>query len=214
VFYSVVRNMIRPFIFLYHRMDVTGMESIPEEGPLIVAGNHISYLDPFYIACVFPRQLHFMAKEEAFSHPVTRWLLHRFGAFPVNRDKPDIRSIKTAMRCLQEGKVLGIFPEGGRREYQPLTEWKHGAAFLAMKTGAPILPAWIDGTDEALPRGGMWIRPAKVKVRFGRLIHPNTQEKNRDEQERLSLEVLSAFRHLACLQAEPSLDGNKENHSL
>ncbi|OYD07932.1 lysophospholipid acyltransferase family protein [Paludifilum halophilum] len=165
--YGTAKRLVQTVLRLYHRVEVEGMERVPEVGSLILVGNHVSYLDPFYIGAVLPRKVHYMAKKESFSRPWTCWFLRRVGAFPVNREKPDIRSLKTALNRLKEKNMVGIFPEGGRREEDPMQSLKNGATYLALKEGAPILPVYIEGTDKALPRQGKWIRPARIRIRSG-----------------------------------------------
>ncbi|SMO68650.1 lysophospholipid acyltransferase family protein [Melghirimyces algeriensis] len=197
MWYTLFQSIVRFFAKLYHRLEVTGLEHIPKEGPFLLVGNHISYLDPFYIAGFLPRRVSFMAKEESFSHPLTKWFLRKVDAFPVNRDIADVQAIRTALKRLQQGEVVGIFPEGGRRDADSIQQLKEGAAYLAVRQNVPILPAYIEGSDQALPRGGRWIRPAKVCIRFGEPIGVLSQGKPRERQELLTQAILDAFRQLA-----------------
>ncbi|EGK10374.1 lysophospholipid acyltransferase family protein [Kroppenstedtia eburnea] len=194
--YRVIQKGIRLFLRFYHRLEIEGLEHVPTKEPFLVVGNHISVLDPFYIAAVLPGRVSFMAKEESFSHPVSRWFLDRVGAFPVNRGGVDTRSLRTALALLKEGKRVGIFPEGGRRESDPLKELKDGAAWLAIRSQVPILPVVIEGTDEALPRGSRWLRPAKIRIRFGGLLSGSSEGNPRETQDDLTAEILTSFRSL------------------
>lgn len=198
--YRLVQGLAKVFLYLYHRVEVEGLDRIPKEGPVLLVGNHVSYLDPFYMGAVFPRRVHYMAKQESFSHPVTAWFLRRFGAFPVNRDKPDVRTIKTAIGYLNMNRVVGLFPEGGRRDEAPMEELKQGAAYLALKTGSTLVPMYIEGTEEALPRKSKWIYPVRIRIRTGEPIQPQMTGKMRLEQERISREILGRFRDLAGLE--------------
>ncbi|GGA46521.1 1-acyl-sn-glycerol-3-phosphate acyltransferase [Kroppenstedtia guangzhouensis] len=194
--YRLIQKGICLFLKIYHRLEMDGLEHVPTKGPFLVVGNHISVLDPFYIAAVLPGRISFMAKEESFSHPVSRWFLYRVGAFPVNREGVDTRSLRTALALLKEGKRVGIFPEGGRRESDPLKELKDGAAWLAIRSNVPILPVVIEGTDQALSRGSRWLRPAKVRIRFGKPLSGLYQGKPRGKQEYLTGRILNSFRSL------------------
>ncbi len=150
------------FIFPFR---VHGAENIPREGSLIVCCNHKSLIDPFLLAVPFKRQIRFMAKSELFEDHgrLACGLLYRMGAFPVKRGRGDAESIKTAIRILNDGGVVGIFPQGkcvfDNTPFKP----KAGAAMVAAKTQAPILPASIycDGI----------VRPfRRITVRFGKVI--------------------------------------------
>lgn len=197
MFYWLMKKIFRIFLQVYHRIEVIGLENIPSNGRLLIVGNHISYLDPFYIGAILPRKIHFMAKAEAFRNPVTRWFLYQFGAFPVDRSKADVQAIKSALRHLQSEEVVGLFPEGGIREQDSLSQIKHGAAYLSLRTNTPVIPVYIQGTLEAFREGDYWIRPAKIKIQFGRAIFPNRQaERKKEIKEKVSQEILGELRSL------------------
>jgi 1-acyl-sn-glycerol-3-phosphate acyltransferase len=200
--YRILKPIARWLIRVYHRVRVEGRDLVPEKGPLIVVGNHLSVLDPFYIGAFFPRLIRFMAKKESFENPLARWFLNQFGAFPVDRGKADLSSLKTAISVLRNGEVLGMFPEGGRREFAPMRELKQGAAYLALKTGTPILPVYIEGTDRAMPRNAVWIRPHRVRIVIGECIHPLAAGTGRHREEQISREILLAWHRLAGLHQE------------
>lgn len=138
-------------------------ENIPKEGTYLVCCNHISYLDPFFLVVGHKRQICFMAKDELFHNKIIAWLLYRVGAFPVKRGSGDTDSIKHALNLLENGRLLGIFPEGTRGKGGELLKFKAGAAMLAYKTQFPILPASIYA-----PKG---VGPFKKHIiNFGKLI--------------------------------------------
>ncbi|MFC4077246.1 lysophospholipid acyltransferase family protein [Salinithrix halophila] len=190
-----MKRLIRVVLRFYHHREITGLNRIPKTGPFLLVGNHVSILDPFYIGSVIPRDIRYMAKEESFSHPLLRRFLRGVGAFPVNREKPSIRSIKIALGHLDKGKVIGIFPGGTRREKMAMEEVKQGAAYLSLKTGAPVLPVYIDGTAEALPPGTRWPRPSRVRIRIGELITP--EGKGKERQKQLSMKILDTLSKLS-----------------
>lgn len=193
---KLLKGIIRLILRFYHRVEVVGMEKMPDSGPCIVVGNHVSYLDPFYIGSMSPRHIHFMAKAEAFRFRFTRFFLELLQAFPVNREKADIEAIRTALSYLKQGSVVGIFPEGGIRDETPLQEVKQGAAFLACKSGTPVLPIYIDGSMEALPQGKILIRPKKIRILVGNLISVPEEGTSREKQEVLSQLILSELQSL------------------
>ncbi|SFS37079.1 lysophospholipid acyltransferase family protein [Marininema halotolerans] len=196
MWYTIAKNLVAFVLRFYHRVEVTGASNIPKTGPLILVGNHVSYIDPFYIGGSFPRKVHYMAKKESFSHPVLNTILTKLESFPVQRGKTDLRAIRTAFAFLKEGEVVGMFPEGSRRDDHPMEEIKQGAAYIALKSKAQLLPVYIEGTSQALPRHAKWIRPARVTIRYGSPISVDPSG-GRREQERLSNELLHALHQLA-----------------
>ncbi|MCS1352681.1 1-acyl-sn-glycerol-3-phosphate acyltransferase [Mechercharimyces sp. CAU 1602] len=193
--YGFGKGLILSVLALYHRVDIEGKHHIPKEGSFLLVGNHVSYLDPFYIGATVPRQIKYMAKKESFDHPVTRWFLQQLDAFSVDRSKPDMGAIRTALKHLKDGNVVGMFPEGTRSD-EGLSQLKQGAAYLAIRSKSPIIPVHISGTDRCLPRGKTWIRPAKVRIAFGEPIQIE-EGKGKDLQEKVSQHILTALQSLA-----------------
>ncbi|SEM82974.1 lysophospholipid acyltransferase family protein [Lihuaxuella thermophila] len=191
--YSLAKGIVRAFLYLYHRIQANGMKKIPAAGPVIVVGNHVSYLDPVYIGAMLPRRIHFMAKQEIFRNAVMRCLLNIAGAFPVNRDKPQIQTMRTALHYLQNGEVVGIFPEGGRRQGNTFDELKQGAAYLAVKSNCPVVPVCIEGTEQALPRGSVWIRPVSVRMEVGQILYPPATGSVKEKQLWLTEQIQREF---------------------
>ncbi|TCS95497.1 lysophospholipid acyltransferase family protein [Hazenella coriacea] len=194
--YAIAKWVIKMFLHTYHRVEVYGMEDLPRQGSLIVVGNHVSYLDSFYIASLLPRPVHFMARQESFAHPITRRLLHFAGAFPVNREKPEIRTMRTALRYLEQQEVVGIFPEGGIDGDGSFQEIKQGASYLATKGNCPILPVYIEGTQIALPEGQKWIKPIKITLYVGNPIIPPDVGSSKEKQLLVSEQIQQQLRSL------------------
>ncbi|MBI2867993.1 MAG: 1-acyl-sn-glycerol-3-phosphate acyltransferase, partial [Chloroflexi bacterium] len=129
------------------RLQIKGREGVPPRGPLIVASNHMSYLDPPLLSLSVPRAITFLAKEGVFFNPAGHLLARGWGAVPVERGGPgDLAALRHAMRVLQRDGVVGLFPEG-TRDRGSLIPAKPGVALLATKTQAPILPVGITGTE-------------------------------------------------------------------
>jgi 1-acyl-sn-glycerol-3-phosphate acyltransferase len=141
--YVFFKFLLLPLIWLFFRPMVIGRENLFMKGKAIFVCNHISMWDPVMIAMVSPRLVHFMAKSELFKSPLGNLFFRSFLAFPVNRKQSDMASLKNAMRVLDHGKVFGIFPEGKRTVTDDLDELEKGAAFLAIRSGAPVLPMYI-----------------------------------------------------------------------
>ena len=119
---------------------IKGKNNIPEEGGFIAAGNHRHLIDPVMLSYSQRRQIHFMAKAELFKNPIMKRLCKWYGAFPVNRGTADSDSLDTSLKLLEEGKVMGIFPEGTRSRTGEIGRGKTGVAMLAYKSGKPIYP--------------------------------------------------------------------------
>jgi 1-acyl-sn-glycerol-3-phosphate acyltransferase len=166
VVYYIVRAVLQPFFHLYFRMVRIGREHIPAEGPVIVAANHRSFLDPFVIGTMARRPLYYVAKQELFRRRWQAWVLAALGAFPVRRGQGDTDMIDTAKAILDRGDIVLIFPEGTRTRPGALGKPKRGVGRLALESGAPVVPVAVIGTEDV--RNGWRIRPRKVRIRAGR----------------------------------------------
>jgi 1-acyl-sn-glycerol-3-phosphate acyltransferase len=164
--YWTLRAMLVPFFLVYFRMSRIGREHLPRSGPLLLAANHRSFLDPFVIGTLVRRPVYYMAKRELFERPWQAWLLNALGAFPVDRGAGDGDAMRTAREILQRGDCVVIFPEGTRTRPGPLGKPHRGVGRLALETGARVAPVAVIGTDDV--RRGWRIRPRKVRLRVGR----------------------------------------------
>jgi len=162
--YWPVRMALKPALHLFFRLRRTGHDHIPA-GPVILAANHRSFLDPFIVACCLPRPIYFMAKRELFRNRLQGWLLNCLGAFPVCRGDADEEAVETARRLLGAGEAVVIFPEGTRHRNGSLGRPRRGVGRLALESGAPVVPVAVKGTERARRR--MLIRPVKVSIRCG-----------------------------------------------
>ena len=165
--YAVMKPIALAFMRLLFRLEGRGMGHVPMQGPVLLVANHSSFLDPPLVGGVAPRPLSFMAKAELFRVPLFSGLIRRLNARPVRREGADAGALRTALRILQEGGVLLMFPEGTRGPEGVLREPKPGAAMLAVMSGAPVVPVFIEGSGRAWPRGQSLPRLAKVRVTFG-----------------------------------------------
>ena len=166
----LARALLTPLLRGWLGLRTTGREHVPAQGTVIIACNHKSFLDPFFIGIALRRTLRFMAKQELFGGPLG-WLLQRLGAFPVRRGEADAQALATARAILAQGDALVMFPEGTRvGDPTALGSPHHGAGRLALETGAPLVPAAIAGTDH------LWLgplpRPRRVRLTFGAAIDP------------------------------------------
>lgn len=196
------------FFKVFNRLEVVGSENVPEKGGVIVAANHVSYLDPPIIGAALKRLPTYIAKEELFNIPVIGRFIKLF-SFSVNRDKVQPSTIKEAVSRLKHGEVVILFPEGGRSADGTLLDGKRGIGMIATISKMPVIPALIEGTDKALPAGAWFLRPAKVRVIFGTPVTFNTDEKGRDFQERISREVMERIKRLK-VKVEDKVKGNTQ----
>jgi 1-acyl-sn-glycerol-3-phosphate acyltransferase len=166
--YALVRGLLVPFLRIWFRMRISGAEHIPREGAAIIAPNHKSFWDSFFIGVCTRRHLRFMGKTELFEGPKGR-LLVRLGAFPVRRGQSDEDALETARTILRQGGLLALFPEGTRvRDPDELGNPKRGAGRLALESGAPLVPAAITGSDHLF--AGPFPKPKRVQVAFSEPI--------------------------------------------
>jgi 1-acyl-sn-glycerol-3-phosphate acyltransferase len=174
VIYRVLRALLVPSFLIYLRMQRVGREHLPKEGPLLLASNHRSFLDPFLIGTLVKRPVYYMAKRELFEKRWQAWILNALGAFPVDRGAGDGDAMATAREILERGDCVVVFPEGTRVHSGPLLEPRRGIGRLALETGAPVAPVAVMGSDAV--RRGWRIRPRKVRLRVGRPLRYPTVE--------------------------------------
>lgn len=169
--YKVAQFLLQAILPRYFQWESYGVHHIPQTGPLIVVSNHVNYLDPLAMGAVSPRPLHFMAKKELFANPLFGWILRKVNAFPVRRGQADRRAIRHALDLLAKGNVLAMFPEGTRSQTGQLQQLQRGAALLALKSGAPVVPMFIGGAYELLEGGRKLPRRGPMRVHVGAPLH-------------------------------------------
>ncbi len=174
VIYWIVRAVFVPFFLVYLRLQRVGREHLPRSGPLLLASNHRSFLDPFVIGTLVRRPVYYMAKRELFEKRWQAWVLNALGAFPVDRGAGDRDAMDTARAILARGDCVVVFPEGTRVRSGPLGDPRRGIGRLALETGAPVAPVAVIGSDAV--RRGWRIRPRKVSLRVGRPLRYPTVE--------------------------------------
>jgi 1-acyl-sn-glycerol-3-phosphate acyltransferase len=166
--YAVIKLLVTPFMRLWFGLRTSGVDRIPDAGPVIIAPNHKSFWDAFFVGIATPRHVRFMGKTELFEGRLGR-LFVRLGAFPVRRGKADEDALETARVILRQGGVLALFPEGTRiRDPEALGEPRSGAGRLALDTGAPLVPAAISGSERLFL--GPLPKPRRVRLSFGEPI--------------------------------------------
>lgn len=173
--YKILKPVVVALMRAWFGLRVRGVEHIPSSGPALIVSNHQSILDPPVIGGAARRQIYFLAKAELFRIPLFGRLIRAVNARPVRREGSDPRALRTAALLLKEGKALLVFPEGTRSLDGRLGEGKPGVGMLAVTSGAPVVPAYVSGTLEALPKGAAWPRRTQVSVSFGPALHFKAQ---------------------------------------
>jgi 1-acyl-sn-glycerol-3-phosphate acyltransferase len=173
VFYVIARFVLRP-LFRLSLPRVRGREHVPLTGPVILASNHLSFIDSIAIPLLAPRKVAYLAKAEYWQgHGITGWLSRAMftglGALPVERDaqRAAQAALDTALGALREGGAFGIYPEGTRSRDGRLARGKTGVAWLALTADCPVVPVGVVGTDKVQPIGASWPRPHRVSITFG-----------------------------------------------
>ena len=153
LFRLFMRGVLRTFVRIGARVQMEGLDRVPAEGPLVVTINHLGYLDAFVMAATFPRQLEAVMAAEMLEIPIVRQIVTWYGVVPVRRGQFDRQVLSRSMALLKQGRAVGISPEAGVSETAALRQARDGAAYLAVQTGARILPVAVTGTESIQ---GIW----------------------------------------------------------
>lgn len=192
---GLARKVAGPPLRWYSRLQVRGASNVPSTGPVILAANHRSMLDIPVLLLASPRPVYFMGKQELFASALSRQFFHQTGGFPVRREIADLRAVDVALALLERGEVVGIYPEGKRSKTGEMLPFLRGAAWLALKTGAPLVPSSLAGTEFGSHATTKGFRKA-VRVTFGPVIHVEAEPdpvKRRVRSEALTAELLAAI---------------------
>ena len=194
--YHLVNNLIvKPVFNIYFRGEVEGREKVPLEDKLIVVSNHASVFDPPLISAAIPRPVSYMAKKELFDVTGLSGLITSLGAYPVNRAGFDRRAIRQAIGRLDEGWATGIFLQGTRTADGKVNDPKLGAALIAAKAKAPLLPVCLCGTENILTSDSKLPKYIKIKIKIGDVIAPPSSTK-KEQLEKVSQECAEAINKL------------------
>lgn len=188
MFYFFARFICRIVLLLLRRWEVHGLSNLPAQGGLVLVSNHASYWDPVIVGCAINRRINYMAKAELFSIPLLNIFIKAVGTFPVKRNQADRTAIRTALKLLEEGQIVGVFPEGKRNNTDELLAPHLGAAMLALKADVPILPVAILGA-----RGVF----RKVRVNIGMpMLYRTNKKAARADMEEISDNVMDQIAKL------------------
>lgn len=174
----IIKGILSTVYRIAFRVKITGQ--VPEEGAYIICCNHINYLDAAAIVLFNKRKVNFVAKEDLFRFGILMWLGHLFDAIPIKRDMQDIEAMKRCLKVLKNGELLGIFPEGTRNGLEKNMKAKNGAAFMAMKSKAKVIPVGIHGTFKPF---------SKVYVNYGKPI--DLSEYNKEQLDEATEKIMN-----------------------
>lgn len=168
--YALGRGLITPLARVVYRPHIEGRHHVPKDGPVIFASNHLSFIDSIAIPVAAPRPVHFLAKSSYFDKPLSRWFFTAIGAIPVKRGagQAALDALDQQRVLLDEGSAVALYPEGTRSLDGRLYKGRTGVAFLALQTGAPVVPVGLTGTDLVMPVGAkMPSLKHRITVKFG-----------------------------------------------
>jgi 1-acyl-sn-glycerol-3-phosphate acyltransferase len=192
--YRIVRIVLTGPCWLLYRAMALGTERVPERGPLILAPNHFSNLDHFFLAMFLRREVQFMAKSQLFKFPID-FIMNHGGTFPVRRGQHDVEAFKTAYAVLDRGGMVAMYAEGGRSRTKRLGKPKSGLGRLALESGAPVVPVAIHGSEHA--REVRKLRFPKVTIMFGEpIVFEAVESPDREQCQWASIEVFERVRKL------------------
>ncbi len=207
VSYQIGRAFIWLFAKLYNRIERRGAKLLGLKGPLVFVSNHASNLDPIYVGCIIPPMIHNLAKKELFKVPFVGQWIWLVGAMPVDRESADSGALRRAVDLVKNGGRLLLFPEGTRTRDGSLGPGLPGVGMIASMSRARVVPVYIDGTFEAMPRGVSGIRPHKVVVNCGEPFELPKRSKGMAGKEYYQLCADEMMKRIAALR-DDGLEGS------
>jgi 1-acyl-sn-glycerol-3-phosphate acyltransferase len=193
--YTFARIILTVPTGLLWRVRAIGVENVPKKGPLVLAPNHFSQMDHFFVGLYLRRKIRFMAKSQLFGPPVLTYIYKHGGVFPIRRGNHDEEAFETVRQLLGQGEMLLVYAEGGRSRSQQLGEPKPGIGRIALESGVPIVPVAIKGSERA--RHWTRLRFPKVTVQFAEpLSFPVESRPDRDRQISVASEIFAHVRRM------------------
>jgi 1-acyl-sn-glycerol-3-phosphate acyltransferase len=200
--YFLSRAFFKLILKIFYRYRVIGTENIPRSGPFIMASNHASYLDPPAVGATTRRRIYFMASEHLYKGRLMGWWCDSVGCIKVKRGEPDHRAIRKVLDYLEKGRPVAIFPEGTRSQDGNLQGALSGVGYLAVKSGAPVVPCFVKGGEKALPRDARFLKPARVSIYVGRPLRAADLKGETDKKVARTLFTGRIMEAIAALKAE------------
>lgn len=170
--YHLARFQCLVFSTIFFRLRVRGRENVPAQGPVILAGNHQSFMDPVFCGVGVRRRLTYVARESLFHFGPFGWLIHSVNAIPIGRDKADIAAMRAILERLRRGEAVCLYPEGTRSHDGRISPLKAGFGLLCRRSKATVVPVLVDGAFECWPRHQKLFRPGRVTIRYGTPLPP------------------------------------------
>jgi len=186
-FYIIAKYVVYSILKPLYRIEVIGKENIPKDGAVLLCSNHIDNLDPPVLGITAPRRVRFMAKEELFKVPILGTIIRNLGAFPVKRGFADRDAIRTGLKILKDGEVLGLFPEGTRSKTGKLGKGLAGAGFFALRSPSIVIPCAIIGPYKPF---------RKVKVIYGKPVDFKSHRENKISAEEATEIIMKEIQKL------------------
>lgn len=183
----------------YHKLECYHPERVPMTGPLLIAPNHMSYLDPPLIGGCSPRELFYMGRKSLFRYWWSNWILRSVNVIPVDVDGQSASGVKSVVRHLEKGDAVLVFPEGTRSEDGKLLEAQTGVGWIILKTGVPVLPVRVWGTNVAMPKNGKR-RRAYLEVKFGRILRFDREKLPQDKRVASDVIAKAVMREIEALR--------------
>jgi 1-acyl-sn-glycerol-3-phosphate acyltransferase len=181
---------------LWHRTVVIRRPRLPKQGPVILVCNHTSGLDPFILQSVLERVVIWMMATEYYDIKAMTWFFRAIDAIPVDRDGRDMASVRAGLRALKEGRILGVFPEGRIETSMELLPFQTGVAMMAIRTGVPVYPAYLDGSQRNKSMVGAFLGRNRVTVAFGPEIEFDRNDTSREGLEAATAKIRDAVDNL------------------
>ena len=175
-FYKVARAVLAGFCYTFWRARFEGREYVPRSGAFVLSPVHRSNIDTPLMGCVTRRRMHFLGKDSMWKYGWSAWLFTSLGAIPIRRGGADREALRACEAAVRAGEPVVIFPEGTRKTGPAVEEIFEGAAFVALRTGVPIVPVGIGGSEAAKPRGTRLLRPVKIRVVIGPPFYPAARQ--------------------------------------
>jgi len=211
IVYGTTYHLFKTIYHVFFRIEIRGRQNMPQSGACILAANHASFLDPPIVGTSHSREMYYFARSTLMDTPFTRILFKLLNCIPVNRESLTLSTLKAALAVLKAGHPLLLFPEGTRSPTGELQEGKMGLGLIAHKARVPIVPFYIHGSYDILPKGSKWPRFNKLRVNIGKVMnfdHYYCQEGDDDVYQKISDEVMA---RIAALKKELLSPANPVN---
>lgn len=197
------------FARIYHRVNVLSPQRLPKHGPAILICNHVSGLDPMLIQSVCPRLIVWMMAREYYEIPVLRPIFRTIEAIPVDRGGRDLAATRSALRALEAGRILGVFPEGRIEKSRQLLPFQTGVALMALKTNVPVYPAYLDGTQRGKTMLQAFLYPNVASLAFGPVVQTDSGSTSKEVLQAVTDRYTEAVERLRAL-AERAMPGRRQ----